>query len=165
MNTTVKAGISLGVLVGLWTLFMGITGWYKDPALLSVFYLVILIEIGVLIWALRKTASSNSYGRQVGTGTLVSLIGAVIIFIVSYLFTTVFFPNYFADLHAMYAQVLKSQGKSDQEIAALIQSRAALDTPLVNALTGAVATVITGFLASLVLGAFFRKKTAQPPAA
>ncbi|MBP1648220.1 MAG: hypothetical protein H6Q30_1665, partial [Bacteroidetes bacterium] len=31
MQPTVKAGIVLGILVVVWTFFMGITGWYKDP--------------------------------------------------------------------------------------------------------------------------------------
>jgi hypothetical protein len=37
MNSTVKAGIVLGILVSAWTYLTGITGWYKDPVLYNLF--------------------------------------------------------------------------------------------------------------------------------
>ena len=36
-NVNVKAGIWLGVLVSVWTLLMGVTGWYKHPVMLNLF--------------------------------------------------------------------------------------------------------------------------------
>jgi len=157
-NVTVKAGIWLGVLVFIWTLLMGVTGWYKHPALLNLFWVVILIEIGVLIWALRKTAATTEYLGQVGNGTLVAVIGAVIIFCGSLLFTSVLFPNYFTELRAMQEEMLRAAGRTEAEITAAIELGAKMQTPFMNALMGAVGTIVTGLLASLIIAIFHRKK-------
>jgi hypothetical protein len=159
MSMTVKSGIVLGVLVGLWTFVMGFTGWYKDPVLLNMFWVVILIQIVVLVWALRDTAAGGArYGTQVWNGTLISLIGGVIIFASSMLFTTVFFPQYFEELRQIQGQMLKQAGQSDAEITAVLDAGAATATPFYQALLGFIGTVVTGVVISAVAGAFLRKK-------
>jgi hypothetical protein len=158
MKPTMKAGIVLGVLVGFWTLVMGVTGWYKDPALVSVFYVVILIEIGVLIWGLKMTAPESAYGKQVGNGTLIAIIGSVIIFCVSYIFTTVLYPNYFADLQAIQEEMLAAEGKTPEEVAQFVEAGKVVATPFMNAVSGVIGTVVTGLVGSLIIGAFFKKK-------
>lgn len=158
MKPTMKAGIVLGVLVGIWTLLMGFSGWYKDPVLLNVFYVVILIELGVLIWGLRMTAPENTYWKQVGAGTLISVIGAVIIFCVSLIFTNLLFPNYFEELRAIREEMLRQAGQSEDQIAAALEASRSMENPVVNALMGVVGTVATGFVASLVIALFLRKK-------
>ncbi len=158
MKPTMKAGIVLGVLVGIWTLLMGYSGWYKDPVLLNVFYVVILIELGVLIWGLRMTAPENTYWKQVGAGTLISVIGAVIIFCVSLIFTNLLFPNYFEELRTIREEMLRQAGQSEDQIAAALEASRSMENPVVNALMGVVGTVGTGFVASLVIALFLRKK-------
>jgi hypothetical protein len=157
-NVTVKAGIWLGVLCVLWTLVMGLTGWYKHPALLNMFWVVVLIEIAVLVWGLRRTAATTGYLGQVGNGTVIAAIGAAIIFCGSLLFTTVLYPHYFEELCTIQKEMLRSAGRSEAEITAYIDLGAWMRTPLVNALMGVLGTVVTGFLASLVIAAFSRKK-------
>jgi hypothetical protein len=36
------------ILVSIWTFVIGLPGWYKDPVLLNLFFLVILLQIGVI---------------------------------------------------------------------------------------------------------------------
>jgi hypothetical protein len=159
MNTIVKAGIWMGVLCAIWTFVMGFTGWYKDPVMLNVFYVVILIEIGVLIWGLKKTAAEGrTYGGQLKAGTLMAVIGGVIVFCSSLLFTLVVFPQYFDELRAVYTDMLKAQGMSDADVAAGIETWSATQTPFLQALMGFIGTVVTGFVGSLIIGAVFRKK-------
>jgi hypothetical protein len=158
MKPTVQGGLVLGVATGLWTLVMGVSGWYKDPAMVNVFYLIILVEIGVLIWGLRKTAPNNTYWQQVGAGMQIALIGSVIIFLVSILFTTVLYPNYFTDLQTMQAQMLRQAGRSETEISTVLNAAKSMQTPVINGLMGVIGTVVTAFLASLGLGGIFRKK-------
>jgi len=159
MNTVVKAGLVLGLLCEVWTYLMGFTGWYKDPALMNLFYVVIAIEVGVLIWALRQTAAQGrKYGGQVAAGTSVSAVGAVVIFVGSVLFTAVVFPDYFQELAAIQEQMMADQGLSEEQIRPVLDAQAAMSTPVINALIGSVMTVITGCLASLVIGAFVKAK-------
>jgi hypothetical protein len=159
MNPIVKAGLLLGILCGIWMFVVGFTGWYRDPVMLNMFYLVILFEIVILVWALRKTAAlGRGYGGQVGAGMLVSLIGGVIIIGASILFTGVVFPDYFQELKAIQVEMLRAQGKSENEIAAMMAMTAGMYTPMMNALTGFAGTIGTGLVASLIIAAFVRKK-------
>jgi hypothetical protein len=159
MGITVKSGIVLGVLVGVWTFVMGFTGWYKDPVLLNMFWIVIVIQIVLLLWTLRQTANAGArYGAQVWNGTLMSLVGGAIIFASSMLFTTVFFPQYFDELRQIQGQMLKQAGQSDAEIKAALDAGAATATPFYQALFGFIGTVVTGVVVSAVAGAFLRKK-------
>ena len=161
MKPTMKAGIALGILVFLWTLVMGLTGWFKHPVLLNLFYIVILIQIGVLVWGLRMTAAEGrSYSGLVKAGTAMSAIGAVIIFFGSLLFTSVFFPNYFEELREAGRQMYAAQGMTEEQITSVLDAQAALQTPFIQALIGAVMTLVTGLVVSLVLAAFIRKKEA-----
>ena len=164
MNTIVKAGLILGILVEVWTYVVGFAGWYKDPALVNLFYVVIPIHIGVLVWALRQTAAEGrKYGGQVGAGTLISAVGAVIVFAGSLLFTTVVFPEYFNEVQAMTEQMLTDRGMSGEEVQQVMDTQAAFTNPIVNAITGAVMTIISGLIFSLIIGIFVKAKDSATP--
>ena len=81
MRTTVKAGVVLAVAAAVLMFVIGFAGWYKNPSLGWVFPVgATLIEIAVLIWALRQTArDGRGYGGQVGTGVLIAVIGGALI--------------------------------------------------------------------------------------
>jgi uncharacterized membrane protein YeaQ/YmgE (transglycosylase-associated protein family) len=158
MSVPIRAGILLGVLCVFWTFVTGFTGWYKDPVMMNLFFLVIPLEIGIVIWALRKTAPTTGWGGQVVNGLVLSLVASVIIFAGSMVFTTVVFPNYFSDLQAMQTAMLKSSGMAEAQIQSTVALTAAMQTPFMNAISGVIGTVVTGVLVSAIAGAFFRKK-------
>ena len=158
MSPTVKTGVAIGVVTFLWTLVMGVTGWYKDPAMVPVFFLVVVFEVLLLFWGLRQTAAANGYGQQVVTGTMMAAIAAPIIFVGSMIFTRVLFPNYFAELQDIQTQMLTSQGLPADEVKRQVEQAMQMQTPVANALTGAVATVITGAIASALIAIGVRKK-------
>lgn len=164
MNMILKGGALIGGLCAAWTFVMGATGWYKHPALLNAFWLVMLIQIGVLVWALRRLAAERGYGGLVGAGTLMSLLAGVILFGSSLLFTTVVFPSYFSELRAMHTELLRAAGKSEAEIAAELQAVAAMQTPFMQAFMGFVGTVVTGFVASLIIAVVVRSRPRAAPA-
>jgi hypothetical protein len=158
-------GLSIGACCVAWTFVMGFTGWYKDPALAGPLFLgpVIVLEIALLVFGLRKTAATQGYGRQILTGTLMAVVAAVVIAAGSLVFTTVVFPTYFQDVRIAYEQSLRASGRDEEGIRkALAEAEAANpQTPAANALAGAIGTVATGLLASLVIGAFYRRRSAD----
>ena len=158
MSIPIRAGVLLGVLCVAWTFVMGFTGWYKDPVMLNLFFLVVLLEIGIVIRALRKTAGTATWGGQIVNGLVLSVVASVIIFAGSLLFTTVAFPSYFTDLQAAHAGMLKSSGMAEAEIQSTLAASAAMQTPLMNALSGVIGTVVTGALVAAIAGAVWRKK-------
>ncbi len=158
MPTTLRAGLILGLAVAAWTLVMGFTGWFKHPSLHHLFWLVIPLQIGVLVWSLRTTAPTTGYNQQVWSGVSSSLLGSVIIYGASVYFTTVVFPHYFQDMEVLGRQVMASQGLSPAQIEAAVKASAPLQTPRVSAMSGAIGTVVTGFFTSIVAAIWLRRK-------
>ena len=158
MPPTLRAGVILGLSVAAWTFIMGFTGWYKHPSLLFLFWLVVPMQIGILLWTLRAMAPTSGYGRQVWNGVSSSLLGSMIIYAASILFTTVVFPHYFQDLEALGRQIMARQGLSPAQIEAAVRAQAPMQTPRASAMAGAIGTVVTGFLTSLIAAVWLRKK-------
>jgi len=159
MNPILSAGLLIGVLCSVWTFVMGFTGWYKDPTLSNVFFVVIPIEIGGLIWGLRRTAAQGrTYGGQILAGTMMAVVAGVIIIASSLVFTTIVFPDYFNEVEQTYRATLQQQGKSEAEIAAAFQASAASATPMAQAMSGFVGTLVTGIVASAVIAIFVRRR-------
>ena len=132
MNPILTTGLLIGTLCGIWTFVMGLTGWYRDPAMSSAFFLVIAIEVCGLFWGLRKTAAEGrTYTGQVVAGTMMAVVAGVVIICVSLLFTTIYVD------YATY--------------------RNTASTPMGEALSGFMGTLITGIVASAVLAIFVRR--------
>ena len=168
MNPILSAGLVIGLLCGAWTFVMGFTGWYKDPALADTLFIgvAIVIEVAGLIWGLRKTAAlGRAYGGQILAGTMMAIVAGVIIIGASLVFTTVVFPNYFSDIEQAYRAALRSQGKTEAEIAAAIQASAASATPMAQAMNGFIGTLVTGIVASAIIALFIRRHDGAPPLA
>lgn len=164
MATIWKHGILLGVLVAAWTYVMGFTGWYKDPALQSLFWVVILIEVFVLLSALRATASQGAtYGTQIGAGLAVASVAGVIIFVNSFLFTGVVFPRYFDEIRTLGGQVMRQQGMSEEAVTEQLRKTAGMYTPFSTALQGFIGTVVTGMIVSLIAAIWIRGKSPAAP--
>lgn len=161
MSPTLTAGLLMGVLCGLWTFVMGFTGWYKDPTKASAFFVVIAIEIAVLLWGLTQTArrEGRTYSGQVVAGTLMSIIGGIVIMGFSLLFTTVAFPDYFTELESVYRGLLRQEGKTEAEITALISEWSKGQTPILQAVYGFIGTFVTGVVVSAVLAIWVRART------
>jgi len=162
MGVAIRGGVVLGVLVTLWTYFMGITGWYRHPMLLFGFWLVVPVQIAVLVWSLGKTADRRGYLAQFGLGMAISALGGVIIFFSSLLFTTVAFPRYFQEMRALQEEVLRQAGTSAVESRRILELTARDATPVGQALAALYGTLATGLLASIVIAALARRKDSVP---
>jgi hypothetical protein len=160
MNTIMRWGLILGVVCTAFTFLLGFMGWYKDPAMVNWFYLVILIQIVITVMGLRQTAAEGrGYGGQVSAGLLISLVGGIIIMLGSLLFTTVVFPDYFDEIASVQEDALRDRGMSDAEIQQAMDMSASFMNPFVNAIIGCVFTVIFGLIFSLIIAIFVRSKT------
>lgn len=164
MHPILLGGLVLGVLCGAWIFINGLLGWYKDPAMYASFVpIVSAIEVGVLVWALRKTAAlGRTYSGQVAAGATIALIGGVIIVAASMVFSTVLYPNYFDEINAMMREMAVQAGQSEEQINAAIEATRPMQTPVRAALAGFIGTLITGVVASAVIAIWVRAKGPQP---
>jgi hypothetical protein len=158
MRETITYGVMLGLLVTVWTLVMGMTGWYLDPVLQALFFVVVPLEIAVIVALLYKTRESNTYVGQLRNGSLAGLVASPIVFVQSIVFTTVLFPTYFEDLQATHRAMLVAQGMSADQVAAELEKAGAMQSPVINAATGAFATIVTAVVVAAIAAIFLRKK-------
>ena len=155
-----KYGVLLGILVAVWTYVMGFAGWFRDPVLHHLFWLVVLIQTGVLLVAMRAAAKAGAgYMARVGTGVAVSAIAGTIIFVASLLFSWVAFPDHFKDLRVIRETRLREKGKTDEEINSALAPSNRIYTPTSQAAQGYVVTLVTGVVASFAGSAFTKKKS------
>jgi hypothetical protein len=164
MNPILLGGLVLGAACGSWIFINGLLGWYKDPSMYATFVpIVSLIEVIVLVWALRKTAAQGrTYSGQVVAGTLIALIGGVIIICASMIFSTVLYPNYFEEINAMTREVMTKQGMPASDIDAAIEATRSFQTPFGAAIAGFIGTLITGVIASAIIAIWVRAKGPAP---
>jgi hypothetical protein len=156
------AGLLIGVLCAIWMFMMGFTGWYKDPAKLNLFFLVILIEVAGLIWGLRRTAAQGrTYSGQVVAGTLISILAGLVIVVSSLVFTTLAFPEYFEEVNAVSREMMRKEGKTDAEIQATLAAAAPMQTPVRNAMIGFWGTVMTGIVTTALVAIWVRARPAE----
>jgi hypothetical protein len=167
MHPIVAGGLLIGGLCASWIFTTGFTGLYKEPAMTSLFVpIVMTLEIGALIWGLRKTAAKGrSYSGQVVAGTLMAMIGSIIIFAASIIFTTVLYPNSFAEVNEMSREVMRKAGQSEEQIRAAIDAAAPGQTPVMSALFGVIGAMMTGIIASAIIAIWVRARNDHPAAA
>ena len=165
MNPILSAGLLIGLLCSDWMFVMGFTGWYKDPATANLFFLVIPIEVAGLVWGVRRTAALRTYGSQLLAGTMMSIVAGVVIIAASLLFTTVVFPAYLADVEHSYRASLQQRGLPEAEIAAAMHANSATSTPMAQAQSGFIGTLVTGIIASAVIALFVRRRPSGPSSA
>lgn len=136
---------------------MGFTGWYQEPSKLYLFFIVFFILLGGLIWGLRRTAAQGrTYSGQVVAGTQMSLVAGLIIFGASLVFTGIVFPEYFDGVNAAARQMMLTEGKSEAEINQVLESAAPSQTPMRNALTVAIGTIVRGIAATALISVWVR---------
>ncbi len=135
-------------------------GLYVVPPLFVV--VATVIEVGVLIWGLRQTAREGKrYLGQVGAGTLMALIGGIIIIVTSLLYNSVFFPEVLSEIAHAAAEEMRAAGTSEAEI----EHQMARQTSLImNAITGFAGCMVIGNGGSFIIAAFIRTKEAPPQA-
>jgi len=161
MNPILAGGLFIGLGCAAWTFVMGFSGWYKDPAIALYAFLpgVILIEVAGLLWGLRRTAAQGrTYSGQVVAGTLMAIIAGAIIICSSLIFTTLVFPEYFSELNAASREMMLKEGRSEGEIAELIEATAPMQTPMANAMSGFLGTFVTGVIVSAIASLWIRAR-------
>ena len=155
MNIPVKYGLMLGVIVGALGFALAALGLHSNamtpPAFVAA---AIIINIVIVVLALRRTASDSNWGGQVRNGLVLGVTGAVIIFLSSFVMTALVFPDYYAE----FAEAARLRGVAGglppEEID--MQVAMATGTPAGSAFSGAIGTLITSAVVAAIMGFFKR---------
>ncbi len=146
MNVIIRGGVLLGVLVTIFSWGFAFSGMHKAATAATTFIgVATLIEVVVLIWALKKTAAQGRrYLGQVSAGTMLAFVGGCLIFATSWMLVTQLYPAYFSELASEEARAT---------------------TPLANSVSGFLGTVITGLVVSAIAAIWIRSKEPKSAAA
>ena len=167
MKTIIRGGILLGILVSIWTFLFGMMNLHRNVTGGLTFALVAtVIELVVLVWALKRTAAEGrGWFGQVSAGTLLSFVGGCLILATSYLYLTQVNPNYTAEAQEAQIAALRQANVDEATIQQQMAATEKFQTPIAQAAVGFIATVITGFILSAILGLFIRSKVPRPATA
>jgi len=159
LNAAIKASVALAVLVGLMTVVIALSGLHTNPVVggaVSI-SLAILLNIAVVFWALKQTASENSYGLQLTNGVIIGIFGGFLVFAVSWLLLTLVFPDYLEQMRVGYIEWMEASGmprtQVDEQRELLGQA-----TPMSQSLPGWVGTFFTSLIAAAITAIFQRRK-------
>lgn len=158
MKGPVRWGVILGAAVAVLNVVFGLAGWHRVYEMTTVFLTVaILVNLVTVVLCLRERASSETWMGQVKNGLIVGLVGSAIIFVTSWLVTTVVFPDYFAEMAEGYRQTYVDMGRSEAEVADLVAATAAT-SPVRSAFDGVMGTMGTSLVVAAIAGAWFRDR-------
>ncbi len=158
MKGPIRWGVILGGAVAVLSFVFGLAGWHRTFEMSFVFLAVaILINVATVVLCLREQASSNGWASQLKNGLIVGLVGSVIIFLTSWLVTTVVFPDYFTEMAAGYREAYANMGLSESEVADLVAATANT-SPIKSAFDGVVGTLATSLVVAAIAGLWLRKK-------
>ncbi len=155
MDIPVKYGLILGVIVGAMGFALAISGLHTNAMAPMVFvFAAIIINVVIVVVALRQTAPFLNWVGQVVNGLVLGVVGAVIIFLSSWAMTALVFPEYYTEFAEAARARAVAGGLSAEEIEA--QVAMATGTPVSSAFSGAIGTVLTSVVAAAITGFFKR---------
>ena len=160
MGIAIKWGVILGVAVGALGFIFGGAGLQVSPVTaMGVVGIAFVINVVVVILAVREARHTATWAAQLLNGVVIGLVGAVIIFIASWVMTFVVFPDYYQQLADGYREFFQNAGMTEAQIAEAMRD-VEQATPVSGALSGSTGTVLTSIVVAAIAGIFLRRKQA-----
>lgn len=163
-NTTFKAGLTYGVILGLILIIYSVLLYVMDMNLNKyVDWISYILIIGIIIYGTKKYRDDNlkgiiSYGQALGLSTIIIVFGALISTIYTYFFISVIDPDYINKVLAAAEEQLLKKGMTDDQIEMAIAMQKKMMKPVLMAIMGFFVTVIVGVILSLITSAFLKKE-------
>jgi hypothetical protein len=175
MNTTIenprsqfKVALNYGTLSALSSIsiflifyFIGTDIQSKTPQYLGYVILIIFLILGIKSYRDNDLGGFMTYGKSLGTGTLISLCAGFI----SAIFTIIFFkyiaPDMIQKILDTAQQNMADKGLSEEQIQMSMSYAAKFMTPVWLFLFSVLGTTIMGLIFSLLIS-IFMKKEANP---
>lgn len=164
---TFKDSFTHGILMGLAliavSLILHLLDLSREPWAIvpSVVVMWTLITLGLLQIRNRKLDGFISYGKALGTGTLLSLVAAMLLAIYTYIFLEFIDPGFIDSIMEKAYNDMQAQGSSEAEIDMAMKITEGFTNPFVMAFTGIFTNVLLGFLGSLIIAAAVKREPGQ----
>ena len=153
MTISIKYGLVLGVVVAAFGFVLGVSGLHTNQLAPMGFVIVaIIINAAIVVLAVRRLASTSTWVQQVANGLVLGLVGAVVVFLGSWLMTAVVLPDYYAEFAEAARLRAVAEGLTGEQLEAAVAM--VTGTSVGSAFQGAVGTVITSVVVAGIAGIF-----------
>ncbi len=160
MNTVLKAGIGLAVIVEIITVVGIASGMLLANRLVAELVLLVIFFglTGVAIfWGLGQTAAESGYGKQLLNALLIGLVAGVLIFAFSMLNLSVLFPDYLAESKTASIEMMENMSIPEQRLEAQV-AKIEAQTVAGQARSGAIGTIVRSLFLGAIIAIFKRRK-------
>lgn len=156
---TLNWGIILGIILVLYSVILYAFGQLLNQGLTWVSY---ILMIGVIFYGaktIRDTACDGvmSYGRALGTGTLISVYGAVIVALYTYILYSFIDTELINSIIELMEEKLLEQGIPDDQIETIVNMQKKFTTPSMISVMTVPSFAFFGFIISLITSIFVKK--------
>jgi len=158
MNYGTLYGLA-GIAVTLLFYFLGIDIQSKIPRLINVAVLVVFIYMGIKSYRDEDLSGFISYGKSLGTGTLISLFGGIISAIFTVIFFTYIAPEVAEQIINSSQEELAEKGMSEDQIEQAINMTRMFMSPVWLFLFSILGATFMGFVLSLIISIFTKKES------
>ena len=159
-----KVILTNGIILGLALVIFSVLLYILDLNLTSYMdWFKYLIIIGVVVYATKTYRDNNlngimTYGQALGLGTLILIIGVLMLNIYNYIFMTVIDPDFLSKVLAVVEEKLLEKGMSDDQIEMALSMQRKFATPVITSISDFVGKSILGFIFILITSAFLKKE-------
>jgi len=158
MSHVVKWSVILTVLVAIVSIAFIAAGMHTNPITNLLFIPVaIVINVVVIVLALRATAGEQGYKLQLRDGFLIGVFAGVLITATSWITLSFVFPDAIAEMTAGAEELIRGSGLDDELVEAQVRALEGV-TPFSQAWPGGLGTLFWSILTSAIGGIFIRRK-------
>ncbi len=157
--TVYTYGLYLGVASIIYRVILIYSGLLGNTALevLSLLIMVVFIVLGLINYKNTLNGGILKYGRGVGIGTLISLVGSVVSSVFIYVFYAFIDPAKHMEYIILMQEQQLAQGVSEAQIEQMQIFMEPMQSPMGIAISGIFFAVLFGLIISLIVSAILKK--------
>jgi len=145
-------------IVSLIFYFAGIDMQSKTPQWTGYVVLIIFIVVGIKSYRDTELSGFISYGKSLGTGTLIGLFGGFITGVYTVILFTVIDPGLAAKIIEKIQEQWAEKGMTEEQISVALMWTKRMMSPVMLFIWSIVGSAFMSFLFSLIISIFMRKE-------
>ena len=160
-----KVGMAYGAMYGLAAsivslifYFAGVDMQSKLPQYTGWVLLIIFIVVGIKSYRDTELSGFISYGKSLGTGTVIGLFGGFITGIFTVLLFTIIDPGLTAKIIEKIQEQWAEKGMTEEQISVALMWTKRMMSPVMLFIWSIVGSAFMSFLFSLIISIFMRKE-------
>jgi hypothetical protein len=163
-KSTFKAAMGYGALLGLGLIIISVIFYLigkSDSGIVQ--YLNYAAIIAALIYGIKDYRDNYlggyiSYGKSLGTGTLIALFASIITAFYLFIFLSFIDQAFIANIVEKSMQAMREQNKTEEEIEMAMKYSHIWANPTMFAIISIIGTTFIGFIFSLIISIFMKKE-------